>query len=94
MFIEESYNVGDWIAVMYHDDWYPGEIIDIKEMLQVKCVQKVKGDKLSWPERDDVSWYHFNEIMCNIQPPVPVNSALRSFCLLPSDLLNIHSKLK
>ena len=83
-----------WVVVIYKDDWYPGEVSKIDDTLQVKCMKKIKDNKLVLPEREDLSWYTYKEVLCSIHPPAPATAALRSFCLAPNDLLKIWSKLR
>lgn len=88
-----SYVIGDWVSIKYDAQWYPGEITGtLDEELQVKCMEVIgNGPSVKWPLHDDVHWYPKTDVLCRIQPPVPVSN--RGLRLLQSDTESILMNL-
>ena len=54
------------------------------------CVWKglVESDSFVWPEKEDLGWYSYDEILCAINPPVP--ETRQAFVLSRQDLDKIY----
>jgi len=50
-------SIGTWVAVSFEDDWYPGEVLEIKsQIIVVKFMvrQKKGGVTFKWPTKDGI----------------------------------------
>ena len=50
-------SIGTWVAVSFEDDWYPGEVLEIKsQIIVVKFMVRHKkgGVTFKWPTKDDI----------------------------------------
>ena len=95
VFVEASYKVGQWVIVIFKKEWYVGEVCSVEDdMIQVKCMKRIGGNlnKFAWPDKDDISWFTPTEILCNVDPPVPVTS--RAFALFQENIDFINSCLE
>ena len=66
------YEVNSWVAVAFGKMWYPGEVKSISdEEIEVLCTEKIgrASDSFVCPEKEDLEWYSYNEILCAINPP-------------------------
>lgn len=85
--------VASWVAVLYNETWYPGEVLEIQnDQIQVKCMEKAGKSQFKWPKEDDVMWYTNYDVLCRIEPPVPVST--RAFGLTSADMNKITIFLK
>ena len=95
MFVEVSYKVGQWVVVIFKKEWYVREVCSVEDdMIQVTCTKRIGGNlnKFAWPDKDDISWFTPTEILCNVDPPVPVTS--RAFALFQENVDFINSCLE
>ena len=95
MFVEANYKVGQWIVVIFKKEWYFGEVCSVEyDIVQVKCMKRIRCNlnKFAWPDKDDISWFTPTEILCNVDPPVPVTS--RAFILFQENADFINSCLE
>ena len=95
VFVEASYKVGQWVIVIFKKEWYVREVCSVEDdMIQVKCMKRIGGNlnKFAWPDKDDISWFTPTEILCNVDPPVPVTS--RAFALFQGNTDFINSCLE
>ncbi|XP_054262091.1 uncharacterized protein LOC128986031 [Macrosteles quadrilineatus] len=67
--------IGDWVAVVYDDLWYPG-IIERKMDENVEITfMKRNGKVLHWPSTPDKQTVAIHTILCKIlEPPLPTSS--------------------
>uniref|UniRef100_A0A0E9X9C8 Uncharacterized protein n=1 Tax=Anguilla anguilla TaxID=7936 RepID=A0A0E9X9C8_ANGAN len=66
--------IGQWCAVNYDGDVYPGIIQDIDGYsgALVKTMSRIGNNRFYWPERDDIIWYQSDKVIGLIPEPVPV----------------------
>ena len=66
--------VGQWCAVKYDGDAYPGIIQDVDRYsgALVKTMSRVGENRFFWPQRDDIVWYETMHVLGLIPEPVPV----------------------
>ena len=74
-----QWELGDWVAVLYDDNWYPGEVTGLNQnSIEVNCMKhssQLMTNYFCWPSgKADILEYNFNDILCQISPPEPVNS--------------------
>lgn len=67
--------IGQWCAVKYDGDVYPGIIqdTDVYSGALVKTMSHVGLNRFFWPLKDDIIWYQTKNIIGLIPEPVPVN---------------------
>ena len=90
MFVEVSYKVGQWVVLIFKKEWYVGEVCSVEDdMIQVKCMKQIGGNlnKFAWPD-DYISWLTPQEILCNVDPPVPVTSRASALLQENTDFIN------
>ena len=49
----------------------------------------VGENKFVWPEKDDISWYENDDVVCTVEPPAPVSQ--RAFGLSKKDVEKIKA---
>lgn len=66
--------VGQWCAVNYDGDAYPGIIqeVDAYGGALVKTMSRIGENRFFWPLRDDIIWYETMNVLGLIPEPVPV----------------------
>lgn len=66
--------IGQWCAVVYDGDVYPGIIQDVElySGAEVKTMTSIGINRFYWPLRDDVIWYQPMNIIGLIPEPLPV----------------------
>ena len=66
--------LGQWCAVNYDGDAYPGIIQDVDRYggALVKTMSRVGENRFFWPQRDDILWYEPINVLGLIPEPVPV----------------------
>ena len=85
------YKVNSWVAVAFGKMLYPGEVKSIgDEEIEVFCTERIvrASDSFVWPEKEDLEWYSYDEILCAINPPVPETRP--AFVLSRQDLDKIY----
>ena len=66
----------DWVAVRYGYQWFPGVIDEIvDDGIRVKCMEyaTLGKNRFQWPAKDDIMVYGSDEILCSLQPAVPIS---------------------
>ncbi|KAL7392517.1 hypothetical protein ABVT39_025857 [Epinephelus coioides] len=67
-------NIGLWCIVTYDGEPYPGIILEVEDVLRVKCMHKNGTNKFYWSSpRDDIHWYPDDQIVCLMREPQPLN---------------------
>lgn len=66
--------IGQWCAVWYDGDVYPGVIqdVDVFSGALVKTMSKTGHNRFFWPLRDDIIWYKPINVIGLIPEPVAV----------------------
>lgn len=49
--LNNNYQVGEWIVVVYEKIWYPGVIIELKDNILVTNFMSKYGKTFSWPKK-------------------------------------------
>ena len=87
--------MGQWVIVIFKEECYVGEVCSVEDdIIQVKCMKRIEGNlnKFAWPDKYDISWFTPTEILCIVDPPVPVTS--RAFALIQENIDFINSCLE
>lgn len=72
---QDSNIIGQWCALRYDDDIYPGLIQEVNEThVEVKCMHQIGNNRFYWPQRHDILWYLHEDIIQIIPPPTSVTS--------------------
>ena len=75
------YEIGKWVAVKFNKGWYPGEVVDTPDNeIEIGCMGIIGENKFVWPEKDDVCWYENSDIICSIEPQIPVSKTAFGLC--------------
>lgn len=66
---------GDWVAVLYDTNWYPGIVEDtIEDNLKISFMARA-GQHFFWPEKSDIQVVASDEILCILEyPPKPISA--------------------
>ncbi|XP_033099238.1 uncharacterized protein LOC117102897 [Anneissia japonica] len=74
-----SWSVGSWVLVEYDGNYYPGRVITkLETETEVECMSR-SGPNWKWPARRDVAWYTKEQIIRQLNAPVPISS--RGICV-------------
>ena len=73
--------VGDYVAVIYDDAWWAGEVADVNgSMCHINFLTQKGPNKFCWPTQKDDAWVAktgiFRRLPC---PPAPVTSRYLGF---------------
>lgn len=92
----QTMNPGQYIACMYDEHWWLGNIITCgsesePNEIHVKFMHPHgPAASFSWPIRDDECWVPISHVLCAVAPPSTTMSA--RLYVLPSDLTELISK--
>ena len=73
--LPEVGEVGEFIAVMYENHWYPGTVASVEDFgrVQVKCMKYLEEEswtnKFVWPGKKDEDWYEKEDLILKLDPP-------------------------
>ncbi len=89
-----SPKISDWVAVVYDDNWYVGQVTDKNEVkVQVNFVMKSeKPGTYKWPSRWDEIWITYDELLLILQAPklVGKSKSKNKRCFsIPKDTLDL-----
>jgi hypothetical protein len=77
---QASYNVGDFVIVMFENKKFPGRITAIREKgAEVDCMEK-RSKSWRWPTKKDCIEYEWGDVIGKIKPP---KLCKRNFFLVP-----------
>lgn len=86
------YNVGDWVAVLYDEEWYPGNVQKTGlGKLEIKFMTHC-GQYFKWPTKPDVQIISDDGVLCHLEEPISVTS--RIFKFIDTPVTNALSKLE
>ena len=75
------YEIEKRIAVKFHKQWYPGEVVDTSDNeIDIRFMGIIGKNKFPWPEKDNVCWYENSNIIYSIEPPTPVSQTAFGLC--------------
>ena len=91
-----DWEINDFVAVVYDNQWYPGQITKVNddETVNVKCMKYVDtysksntSNKFSWPKQVDKKPYVMEELILKLDPPKQLKGGRRHtyFCLSDAD---------
>lgn len=64
----------DYVIVQYEKKHYPGQVMEVKgTKYKIKCMVKC-GLAWKWPAKEDLFEYDLEEVKCQIEEPLPINS--------------------
>lgn len=76
-----KFHLNDFVIFKYEGNYFPGQIQEIEsDVLLIKSMEKL-GIHWRWPNREDVIWYRFSDVVSNIKPPGLMNK--RGIYLVP-----------
>lgn len=66
---QASYNVGDFVIVLFENKKFPGRITAIREKgAEVDCMEK-RSKSWRWPTKKDCIEYEWGDVIGKIEPP-------------------------
>lgn len=87
--IEQKYGINDFVIVNYEEEYFPGQIKDLRENenktgneYQVTVMIMSGPNGWRWPEIEDKIWYVESQMVERIIPPTTTNS--RGVCTVPA----------
>ena len=86
--------IGKWVAVKFDKHWYPGEVSKLEDdEVEIKCVKRIgiEENRFIWPDKDGISWFSIDDVVCCVTPPAPVNN--RAFGLTQCDIEKVKNNL-
>ena len=75
-------DVGAYVAVRYDGEYFPGMIVEVQEHgAKVKTMIRAQKTGLlwKWPEKEDVLFYYWVDILRVLDPPVKFSSTRATF---------------
>ena len=84
----EDLTQGKFVACVYCNDWYVGQIEDSDEgerEIQVNFMERTKT-LYRWPSRRDMIWVLYKDVLCEISEPQPTAKSKRNFSVKENDV--------
>ena len=80
---ENDYQPGMYVACIYDNCWYIGNIVELSDINSDVLVSfmKRRDTKLSWPHREDKCWIPLQHIICVVDVPQPESQAAQQYQL-------------
>ena len=73
-----KYKKGDYVAAVYHDEWYIGKLVDCDDSeVEIDFMQQ-KKQLLQWPTHKDQIWIKKVDVLCTMLPPNPTDKSGRT----------------
>ena len=78
-----EWEVDDYVAILYDEDWYPGQVTQVNDdgSVDVKCmkyVDKFQGtSKFLWSQREVKKPYNKDELLLKLNAPTEVTTCKR-----------------
>ena len=75
-----DWEVNDYVAVVYNDNWYPGVVTSINDdkTITVNCLEYAdrfkSSNKFSWPKHKDEKPYDIDDVILKLDPPNEISS--------------------
>lgn len=93
----DDFQPGKYIACMYDQEWYIGNIVERSEEnndVYVKFMKRSQNTALSWPQdRRNECWVPFQDILCTVSVPELQGHGGRQYKLSPTDYDRINALL-
>lgn len=94
---KDVYKPGTYVACMYDDDWFIGNIVECSEENQDVYIRFMRRSNLTltWPpdSRKEECWVPYVHLICPIQVPDVLGRGARQYRLAADDLDRIQSLL-
>lgn len=89
----DEYSKGDFVAAVYLNKWYVGEIVDKdKGELEISFMKSInKCMTFQWPASKDKIWLNCEDILTKIGKPTPTGRTKRAFKLEEQELQLIQT---
>ena len=88
-----SFGLGEFVACIYNEEWYIGEIVDIDEDeqdVEINFMEKSK-ELYRWPRREDKIWVSFSNVLYVINRHAPCGKSQRNYRIDESDIERIRN---
>lgn len=72
--VSSSIQLQKYVIVRYEGEYFPGIVQDLKSSEAFVKVMCMCGGNWKWPEKEDVLWYDFSDVMAVIKEPELINS--------------------
>ena len=85
---------GQFVCVIYDAEWYIGCIMersDEHEDIMVRFMSRARENTFFWPQRDDVCWLPFTNVICRLPPPTLSGSSARQYRYEDAQVLNCQT---
>ncbi|CAC5395939.1 unnamed protein product [Mytilus coruscus] len=90
---EKEITVGTWVAISFEDDWYPGEVLQLKpeNILNINFMarQRKKGITFKWPSKEDIKDIDMKFVIYSHFDILP-SPGLRHWIISDIDDINHH----
>lgn len=90
MTLENSYEIGDWVVVIYDKIWYPGIIIALKNDMLVTNFMSKSGITFKWPKKKDVQNVLKSQVLLKIKEPTDIDGKKKKFQFTETDFNMIN----
>ena len=92
----KTISVGTWVAVSFENDWYPGEVIELKnKVIVVRFMERQKkgGVTFQWPrDKDDIQDVDLKFVIFSHFDIIP-SPGLRHWLIAESDdIISCHEQ--
>ena len=65
--VEHQFNLDDWVAVIFNEQWYIGNVTSVNgPLITVKFMRNTGCNRYMWPARDDIATISGNSILAKI----------------------------
>ena len=92
----DKYQPGKYIACLYDNNWYVGNIVERNDEEQDVLINFMKrtGSSLSWPSSEDKCWVPMHDLLCIVQVPTIQAHSGRQYKLALDDFekIKVHSQ--
>ncbi len=82
---EIDWVVGDWVKVVYDDEVFPGEVINLVDNHSQVQVMVKSGGFWKWPDVPDILWYTKENVIGKLPAPIPVGNRGQYKCIMESE---------
>jgi hypothetical protein len=90
--IKEQYKEGDFVAALYSNRWYIGEVADIDDgEIEINFMKSNKCNTFQWPAGEDKIWLNPKDILSKVKKPRATGRSQRAFKLEDDDIELINT---
>ena len=75
------FSVGDYVAVIYDETWWAGQIMEVKDENCSISFMVGKGEnRYRWPDKEQKDWIHQSGVFAKFPAaPIPVSTRYMAF---------------